>query len=76
MKCQMRKEIHKLITGRNDLDISHGSSFQLKLLFPLFMESLIVVLKIKPVLVLERLRLSVCSPNTNIYLLCCAVREY
>lgn len=53
MKCQMRKEIHKLITGRNYFDLSHSSSFQLKLLFLLFMESLIVVLKIKPVLVLE-----------------------
>lgn len=76
MKCQMRKEIHKLITGRNNFDLSHGSSFQLKLLFLLFMESLTVVLKIKPVLVLENLRFSVCSLNTNIYLLCCAVREY
>lgn len=39
MKCQMRKEIHKLITGRNNFDLSHGSSFQLKLLFLLFVET-------------------------------------
>lgn len=39
MKCQMRKETHKLITGRNNFDLSHGSSFQLKLLFLLFVET-------------------------------------
>lgn len=41
-----------------------------KMLSLLFMESLILLLKIKPVLVLERLRFSICSHNANIYLLC------
>lgn len=75
-KCQTRKEIHKLITGRNNFDLSHDSSFQLKLLFLLFVETLIVLLKIKPVMVLENLRFSVFSPKINNYFLCCAVKEY
>lgn len=66
----MRKEIHELVTGRNYLELYHGLSFQSKMLSLLFMESLILLLKIKPVLVLERLRFSICSHNANIYLLC------